>query len=107
MRTCRVTAEYSFETNAAPVGGYVDSDLRQITAGKDRVLLQTMAWTDDFEDLPMTYEFGYVPGWVEVRSSSRCDDCNSCPTTFHDDKLGRHKALCARSVPSCWHSCPA
>lgn len=64
-------AEFSFETNAAPVGGYVDSDLLKIFAGEDKVLLQTMAWTDDFDDLPMTYEFGFVHGWHEVLSVSR------------------------------------
>lgn len=58
-------------TNAAPIGGYVDSDLRQIVAGQDEVMLQTMAWTDDFEDLPMVYEFGYTHGWHEVLSLSR------------------------------------
>ncbi|CAN0003126.1 unnamed protein product [Pylaiella littoralis] len=62
--------QYSFETNTTPVGGYINSDLLQITAGQDKVLLQAMAWTDDFEDLPMAYEFGYVHGWVEVSSVS-------------------------------------
>ena len=61
-------AEFSFETNAAPVGGYVDSDLREMTAGRNAVLLQTMAWTDDFDDLPLAYEFGYTHGWHEVSS---------------------------------------
>ena len=64
-------AEYSFETNAAPVGGYVDTDQRQITAGRDTVLLQTMAWTDDFDDLPVTYQFGYTHGLRKVLSASR------------------------------------
>ncbi|CAM9843656.1 unnamed protein product, partial [Ectocarpus sp. 4 AP-2014] len=61
-------SEFSFETNAAPVGGYVSSDLLQVYAGEDTVLLHTMGWTDDFEDLPMTYEFGYTHGWHEVLS---------------------------------------
>ncbi|CAM9275625.1 unnamed protein product [Ectocarpus sp. 4 AP-2014] len=63
-------SEFSFETNAAPVGGHVSSDLRQVYAGEDAAMLQTMGWTDDFEDLPMTYEFGYSHGWHEVRSVS-------------------------------------
>ncbi|CAM9773342.1 unnamed protein product [Scytosiphon promiscuus] len=60
--------EFFFETNAAPVGGYVDADLRQMTAGEDPVLLRTMGWTDDFEDLPMTHKFGYTDGVHEVLS---------------------------------------
>eukprot|EP00903_Cladosiphon_okamuranus_P011441 g10779.t1 len=63
-------SEYSFETNTAPIGGYVDVDLRQITAGQDVVTLKTMAWIDDFDDLPMVYEFGYTHGWHEVLSVS-------------------------------------
>ena len=64
-------AEFSFETNAAPVGGYVSSDLLEVNAGEGEVVLQTMGWTDDFEDLPMTYEFGYSHGWHEVLSVFR------------------------------------
>lgn len=64
-------AEFSFETNAAPVGGYVDSNQQQITAGQDAVTLQATAWTDDIDDLPMVYEFGYAHGWHEVLSVSR------------------------------------
>ncbi|CAM9206786.1 unnamed protein product, partial [Ectocarpus fasciculatus] len=61
-------SEFSFETNAAPVGGHVSSDQLQVYAGEDAVMLQTKGWTDDFEDLPMTYEFGYSHGWHEVLS---------------------------------------
>ena len=67
------TAEFSFETNAAPIGGYVDSNLREMTAGQDAVLLQTMAWTDDFDDLPLAYEFGFTHGWHGVSSLDRSD----------------------------------
>ncbi|CAM9196214.1 unnamed protein product, partial [Ectocarpus sp. 8 AP-2014] len=63
-------SEFSIETNVAPVGGHVSSDLLQVYAGEDAVMLQTLGWTDDFEDLPMTYEFGYSHGWHEVRSVS-------------------------------------
>lgn len=63
-------AEFSFETNAAPIGGFVDSDVRRITAGQDAVTLQTMGWIDDFDDLPVVYEFGYTHGWHEVLSVS-------------------------------------
>ncbi|CAM9632430.1 unnamed protein product [Ectocarpus sp. 6 AP-2014] len=64
-------SEFSIETNDAPVGGHVSSDLLQVHAGEDAVMLQTLGWTDDFEDLPMTYEFGYSHGWHEIRSVSR------------------------------------
>lgn len=83
----RRRAEYSFETNAAPVGGCVGSDLREMTAGQDAVLLQTMAWTDDFEDLPLAYEFGHAPGWVRVSSVPRCEAMvvpqSLCPPIFY------------------------
>lgn len=46
----------------------MDSDLREMTAGQNAVLLQTMAWTDDFDDLPLAYEFGYTHGWHDVSS---------------------------------------
>lgn len=95
---CRIAAEYTFETNAAPVGGHVTSDLRLVTAGRDKVLLETMAWVDNFEDLPMAYEFGYVHGWEEVRSATRCDDCNSCLSAYHEGKLGQDMTLCASPV---------
>ncbi|CAM9572739.1 unnamed protein product [Scytosiphon promiscuus] len=39
-----------------------------MTSGEDAVLLQTMGWVDDFEDLPLAYEFGYAKGWHEVVS---------------------------------------
>ncbi|CAM9181833.1 unnamed protein product, partial [Ectocarpus sp. 8 AP-2014] len=61
-------SEISFETNAAPVGGYVSSDLLQVYAGENTVALHTVGWTDDFEDLPMIYEFGYTHGSHEVLS---------------------------------------
>ncbi len=70
-RFADIDAEYSFETNAAPVRGYVNSNQRQITSGLDMVLMQTMGWTDDFDDLPMTYQFGYSHGWQDVLSVSR------------------------------------
>ncbi|CAM9530425.1 unnamed protein product [Hapterophycus canaliculatus] len=37
-------------------------------SSQDEVLLHTVGWVDDFEDLPMAYEFGYVFGWHEVVS---------------------------------------
>ncbi len=35
------------------------------------VLLQTMAWIDDFDDLPMEYEFGFLYGWHRLLSVDR------------------------------------
>lgn len=70
---CLVThvAEFAFETNAPPVGGYVISDILRMTSGEDKALLGSAGWTDDFDDLPMTYEFGYTHGRFEVLSVSR------------------------------------
>lgn len=33
--------------------------------------MQTMAWTDDVDDLPIVYKFGYTHGWHEVLSETR------------------------------------
>ncbi|CAM9207243.1 unnamed protein product, partial [Ectocarpus fasciculatus] len=63
-------AEFAFETNAPPVGGYVVSDILRMTSGEDKVLLETTGWTDDFDDLPVAYEFGYTHGRLEVFSVS-------------------------------------
>lgn len=47
------------------------SDCLLATAGEDTVLLTSTAWTDDFDDLPVSYEFGYVNGWHQVLSVTR------------------------------------
>lgn len=70
-RSFHLVLEFSFQTNAPPVGGYVSSNMMRITAGQDAVTLQTLGWTDNVEDLPMAYEFGYAQGWHEVLSVSR------------------------------------
>ncbi|CAN0380730.1 unnamed protein product, partial [Laminaria digitata] len=49
--------EFSFEANAPPVGGYVTSKQLTASAGEETVRLQSEAWIDDFDDLPMSYEF--------------------------------------------------
>lgn len=45
--------------------------MKRITAGQDAVTLQTVGWMEDFDDLPMAYEFGYTQGCHEVLSVSR------------------------------------
>ncbi|CAM9100098.1 unnamed protein product [Ectocarpus sp. 8 AP-2014] len=59
-------AEFSFETNAPPSGGHLKSDRFSATAGVNPVVLQTLGWTDDIDDLPLTYTFGYIQGYHEV-----------------------------------------
>ncbi|CBJ29023.1 conserved unknown protein [Ectocarpus siliculosus] len=59
-------AEFSFETNAPPSGGHLKSDRLSATAGVNPVVLQTLGWTDDIDDLPLTYSFGYIQGYHEV-----------------------------------------
>lgn len=74
LRACFASpmrAEFSFETNAPPVGGHLTSDRLSITAGVDTVVLESTTWTDDFDDLPVSYAFGYTHGWHEVVSRSR------------------------------------
>ncbi|CAM9224561.1 unnamed protein product [Ectocarpus sp. 12 AP-2014] len=41
-----------------------------MTSGEDKALLQTAGWVDDFDDLPIAYEFGYAHGRLEVLSVS-------------------------------------
>lgn len=68
---CPSTPEFSFEANAPPVGGYVTSKQLTVSAGEDLALLHSEAWIDDFEDLPIAYEFGLAYGRHEVLSVSR------------------------------------
>lgn len=63
--------EFTFETNSPPVGGYLISDLLSATAGVDSVTLQSTSWTDDFDDLPVSYAFGYAHGWQDITSVAR------------------------------------
>lgn len=65
------TPEFSFEANAPPVGGYVTSKQLVVSAGEESVLLQSEGWIDDFDDLPMSYEFGLAYGTHEILSVSR------------------------------------
>lgn len=50
-----VLAEFSLETNAPPAGGHLESDLLSVTAGVDELLLLSLGWTDDVDDLPLTH----------------------------------------------------
>ncbi|CAM9110513.1 unnamed protein product [Ectocarpus fasciculatus] len=59
-------AEFSFETNAPPAGGHVESNTSSATAGVDGIRLQSIGWTDDVDDLPFTHSFGFVHGYHEV-----------------------------------------
>lgn len=66
-----VPPEFSFVANAPPVGGYVTSKQLAVSAGEDTVLLQSEAWIDDFDDLPMSHQFGLAYGRHEIISVSR------------------------------------
>ena len=63
--------EFSFEVNAPPVGGYLLSEQLTVSAGVETVLLQSEAWIDDYDDLPMFYEFGLAYGTHDVFTMSR------------------------------------
>lgn len=63
--------EFSFETNAPPAGGHVESNTSSATAGVDGVRLQSIGWTDDVDDLPFTHSFGFVHGYHEVATIAR------------------------------------
>lgn len=65
------SAEFMIETNAPPLGGYITSDSSAVTAGKDRILLRSKGWTDDYDDLPIMHSFGYVYGCRELTSIAR------------------------------------
>lgn len=70
--------EFSFEANAPPMGGYVTSKQLTVSAGVDTVLLQSEAWIDNYDDLPMSYEFGLAYGTHDVLSISRCNSISRC-----------------------------
>lgn len=63
--------DITIDTNAPPVGGYIACDRSSIVAGVDEVLLHSIGWTDDYEDLPIMHSFGYVHGYREVTSIAR------------------------------------
>lgn len=65
------SAEFTIETNAPPLGGYITSDSSTLTAGKDRTTLHSKGWTDDYDDLPIMHSFGYVYGYRELISVAR------------------------------------
>ena len=67
-----IVAEFSFVTNAAPSGGHLESDRSSVTAAVDTILLHSVGWTDDVDDLPLTHAFGYMQGYQEVIASARC-----------------------------------
>lgn len=43
----------------------MESDSLSVAAAVDTVLLQSLGWTDDVEDLPLTHSFGFVYGYQE------------------------------------------
>lgn len=71
LRPALWCSEFSFDTNSPPVGGYIITDLLSATAGVDSVTLQSTSWTDDFDDLPVSYAFGYAHGWKHIVSVTR------------------------------------
>ncbi|CAB1098624.1 unnamed protein product [Ectocarpus sp. CCAP 1310/34] len=64
-------AEYSFETNAPPAGGHVESNTSSANAGVDGVRLQSIGWTDGVDELPFTHSFGFVHGYQQVATIAR------------------------------------
>ena len=64
-------AEFSFETNASPSGGHLESDRLSATAGVDELRLQSLGWTDDVDDFPLTHSFGYLHGYQEYIAIGR------------------------------------
>ncbi|CAM9093541.1 unnamed protein product, partial [Hapterophycus canaliculatus] len=55
-------AELSVVMNAAPTGGYVGASPRAGRAAVDVFYLESLGWTDDVEDLPLTFSFSFING---------------------------------------------
>lgn len=51
-------AETTLVANAAPTGGYVEATPRTGVAALDTFNLESLGWSDDVDDLPLTYSFG-------------------------------------------------
>lgn len=55
------------------------------------MLLQTISWADDVDDLPLAYEFGYAHGLLDVSSVSRCEATtafsNPLTLTFGEENI--------------------
>lgn len=56
--------EISLVLNAAPTGGHVAATPRTGVAAVDNFLLESLEWTDEVDDLPLTYSFWYTNGQV-------------------------------------------
>ena len=50
-------AEVSLVANAAPTGGHVEATPRAGVAALDTFTLESLDWSDDVDDLPLTYAF--------------------------------------------------
>ncbi|CAM9751965.1 unnamed protein product [Chrysoparadoxa australica] len=57
-------ASYSLVTNSPPSGGYLEilGGVTSVTALDDEITIVASLWSDDTEDMPLTYSFGYVHG---------------------------------------------
>lgn len=60
-------AEAMIVANSPPHGGYVDASPRAGLAAVDTFVLESLEWSDDAGDFPLTFSFSVAYGQVRVR----------------------------------------
>ncbi|CAM9119623.1 unnamed protein product, partial [Laminaria digitata] len=59
-------AQLSIVVNSPPYGGRVAASPKAGTAALNAFVLEALDWTDDADDLPLTFSFSYYNGEVSV-----------------------------------------
>lgn len=80
--------------NSPPYGGHVVASPTSGTAALDAFVLESLEWTDEADDLPLSYTFSYANGQARLASShARCCCHDRFPSsivtyTFRDSLAG-------------------
>lgn len=61
--------------NYSPYGGHVVATPTNGTAALDVFVLESLGWTDEADDLPLSYAFSYANGQASRTSSHRWCRC--------------------------------
>lgn len=84
-------AQLSIVVNSPPYGGRVAASPTAGTAALDAFVLEALNWTDDADDLPLTFSFSYFNG--EVRVKSQFDTMLSHKNVIRSSSTPRRGAL--------------
>lgn len=76
-------AQLSIVVNSPPYGGHVAASPAAGTAALDAFVLEALDWTDDADDLPLTFSFSYFNGKVSVEWQFAASFGPVCCPQFH------------------------